>query len=166
MSEARRLLEEVPHAYKCSTYDETADVPVDDGRCDCHRVAIDAFLAQPEPAAREAALVAALRDARGMASVTLNLNASPRALEDEALRVIRVVDTALADTSPAAAALLAQGERLREALTHPTYGDLFDLAKEIHERMERGDWPRMGQMGALLYMGRQARAALAPGETE
>ncbi|KKM80257.1 hypothetical protein LCGC14_1341620 [marine sediment metagenome] len=47
MSEARSLLEKVPHAYKCSTYDEGVDVPVDDSRCDCHRKAIDAYLAQP-----------------------------------------------------------------------------------------------------------------------
>ncbi len=39
MREALTALKEVPHAYKCCTYDEEADVPVDDGRCDCHRVA-------------------------------------------------------------------------------------------------------------------------------
>ncbi len=49
-----------------------------------------------ESEAAGAGMRAALMGARGIASVTLNHNASPRALEDEALRVIRVVDAALA----------------------------------------------------------------------
>ena len=36
------LLKKVPHAYKCSTYDTEEDAVVE--TCDCHRVAIDAFL--------------------------------------------------------------------------------------------------------------------------
>ena len=158
MSEARRLLAEVPHAYKCSTYDEEADVPVDDGRCDCHCVAIDAFLAQPEPAVREAVLVAALRGARGMASVTLNLNASPRALEDEALRVIRVVDTALADTSPAAAALLARMEGLEDTLRPFAVFALHIIEDAVDDEELLPDL-------AVAHF-RNARAALAPGEKE
>ena len=48
MREAVTALKEVPHAYKCCTYDEEADVPVDDGRCDCHLVAVNAFLPKLE----------------------------------------------------------------------------------------------------------------------
>ena len=35
---------QIPHAYKCSTYDEEADVPVNDGRCDCYRQELDGIL--------------------------------------------------------------------------------------------------------------------------
>ena len=112
-TEALRLLREVPHAYKCSTYDEGADVPVDDGRCDCHRVAIDAFLADPSACdAEKAVLVAALEDARMLCM-------NDHAYDNETSQVfeaVQVINRALADTPSAAAALLAQGERLEEAL--------------------------------------------------
>ena len=43
LEEARAMLGEVPHAYKCSTYDFEEETLVE-GQCDCHRVAIDRIL--------------------------------------------------------------------------------------------------------------------------
>ena len=58
------------------------------------------------------------------------------------------------------AAVIAAAPTMLEALEHPTYGDLFDLATEINDALEEGTAPRIGQIGALFDMGRRQRAAI------
>jgi hypothetical protein len=78
--------------------------------CACD--ALRSFLVQPIPAAREAVLVKALQEI-------------PKRMRRP--KLVRL----LADTSPAAEALLAQGERLRSAAVH---------LKELDDANCVGDW--------------------------
>ena len=55
---------------------------------------------------------------------------------------------------------------LLEALKHPTYGNLFDLATEINDALEEGTAPRIGQIGALFDMGRRQREALEAAKSD
>ena len=111
------------------------------------------LLAQPEPAAREAALVAAIERIRNMAHEYGALPASIERLADHELQMAR------ADISSAAAALLAQGERYRK--------EMSDL-QMVAAHLELLDGPGVSDYlaDALLIMRRvlKARATLAPGE--
>ena len=120
MSEARRLLERIDAARRecgdhcnyqakigsaCEHMDEVLAVIAD----------IPDFLAQPEPAAREAAYVGALQECQRLAIERIQ-NADSAVKKDiyaaDALMgIATIARRALADTSPAAAALLAQGEK-------------------------------------------------------
>ena len=205
--EARRLLAEVPHAYKCSTYDYDEDAEgsaVDYRRCDCHRVAIDVFLAQPEPAAREAAAVRDIEQLRDIAHEwfeegrltkegldafcaigptyeqcsTCKGNGRVEMLEHCPDCRGDGINPIPADTSPAAAALLVQGERQKrfiQAVEQDDWLALIDIAGLAnagedgllvnykvagdYEVDARSVWPKR-----LALLGKAARAALAPGE--
>ena len=139
-----------------------ADVPESNKRlmiATCERVA-RALLAQPEPAAREAVLVGALKRVRHSLSPNelaveviksedpqhSHFTAGALMTRNLTYEVIIAIDDALADTSPAAAALLAQGERLRE----------IQEWQEEWDGVGAVDWPALS---AIL-----ARAALPPGE--
>ena len=123
MSEARRLLENLRRAHN--------GLRGGDGPCDCDACqAIDAFLASPEPAAREAVLKAALErtgkwarieDGYLMCTVCctgMRCECGPgeHVSREGCPNCLGKSGSIFADTSPAAAALLAQGERLKTAL--------------------------------------------------
>lgn len=40
---------------------------------------------------------------------------------------------------------------IAKLVEHPTYGSLRDLVTELHHQMQEGQWPRIGQMGALAW---------------
>ncbi len=127
---------------------------------------IDAFLAQPEPAAREAVLVEAMEKA------IVEIGSTGDAATEWA--AIRTLNRALADTSPAAAALLAQGEALREALEpfafcqnvqhKPAEYVTYDMAIDAGEPTMEGTLLR-GELSEPCgdCDGCRALAALAPG---
>ncbi len=150
MSEARELLEHI-----FVTAEERVSLFPADGYWisvrDTAALAIDA-LAQPEPAAREAALT----DAGNELALVVNwlLDEKP-SLDDAARAAYRLLrwNEAAADTSPAAAALLAQGEALaviRTELLDMVDGNDSGLAEQIRDLILSLD------VGDL--------AALAPGE--
>ena len=116
---------------------------------------IAAFLAQPEPAAREAALVGAATKALEWISA-VEVAKMPGAGDTQS-EVHRELEAVLADTSPAA--LLAQGERLQEEES-----DLRVVAAHLELLNEPGVSDYL--VDALVIMRRvlAARAALAPGE--
>lgn len=110
--------------------------------------AIDAFLSDPIPAAREAALAEALKECQQLAidrirtvdeAVKKDVYAA-----DALMGIATLSHRALSDTSPAAAALLAQGERLR-------------VIQSAYENFECRRWDAMTAIQAV-------GAALAPGE--
>lgn len=143
-TEARKLLREIVNAKP--------------SRLKAVMYAIDTFLSQPVPTCdvREAVLVGALR-----ATLAYVKDADGHAEPGEGCSLCTatdIIDKALADTSPAAAALLAQGEEYRRQL------GLVELVRDAykgHHAAFHGDCNIDGPKMPPL---RRARAALAPGE--
>jgi len=109
--EARRLLAAVKREIDADAHLRCLLCHEEGGHCEgCPAPEIDAFLAQPEPAAREAVLIERLREfsvilAEEVTHGTLSLGFGP---DWPAKKVQLAIDRLLiAGTSPAAAALLA-----------------------------------------------------------
>jgi hypothetical protein len=176
--EARRLLERfVYHSEDCR-----ATVTNIESRCDCAPYEeAEAFLAQPIPAAREVVLAEALEGFRLGPDESPNHFVGCRAYFEshgECSPQCKKAWDALSDTSLAAAALLAQGERLRrftQAVEQHDWLALIDIAglanagedgllvnyevEGDYEGDARYVWPKR-----LDLLVAAARAALAPGE--
>ncbi len=105
---------------------------------------VRAYLAQPEPAAREVVLVEAIKHSVGDYDEHIDCETG------------YCLACALAATSPAAAALLAQGEALKALITDAE--TFLDVADDRYERMRC----RENLMSAI----RVARATLTPGDKE
>lgn len=55
---------------------------------------------------------------------------------------------------------LALARALR-ALEHSDYGSLFDMAVKLHRKLCEDETPRIGEVGALIELGRRQLVALA-----
>jgi len=116
--EARRLLAAVKREIDADAHLRCLLCHEEGGHCEgCPAPEIDAFLAQPEPAqtgaaAREAVLVEALKRCEELFTTIKNDFLDPR---HECRQGWKIIDDALTDTSLAAVALLAQGEKMKVA---------------------------------------------------
>ena len=123
----------------------------------------DAALAQPEPAAREAAWVEITNDVQNsLSEVIERLDGSHRQDERQILvHASAKLNAALADISPAAAALLAQGEEL-ERRFRLFLKRVIAVTKPYHEN--RNESEAAETLFDIYEDAVMLRAALAPGE--
>ena len=154
-TEARRLLEEEIKAVVVASKGAANDAYYR-GRLSALLFVRDRILsAQPEPAAREAVLVEAVKENAETFHATHAAEGEFETCMDVMCESNRAV---LADTSPAAAALLAQGERLRSFRDElrGTPGNSVGPFQWIADRLDSilEEDTRLGM----------SRAALAPGE--
>ena len=126
----------------------------------CGRIGERPTAAREAEPYRETVLVGALRLAKHKAEQIWGGQVNPKA---RARAIIQVADAALADTSPAAAALLAQGEELE----WDRWLIAMLVATEYTQHAEGcpREWDKECECWmAQVFTAAEARAALAPGE--